>query len=129
MDLDLSPDDTIMIDLTRLFDVPITDGRTLIPTSTDVIRDVVTGKVLRIPVPDDTFHGILPQPSAVCTLRGDADGSGEVNILDAILMARVLVGTDPQPSTSDDLCRLDANNDSTVDIQDIILILGQVTGL
>lgn len=125
MDTDLSPEDVIIVDLTKLFDDPTTDLATLLPTSYDVNRDPVTGEIIDVPLPDETFHGIL----LACILPGDVDGDGTIDILDAIRILRIAAGVDPQPTTDAGYCKTDLNSDFTVNIQDVILTLRKVMGL
>lgn len=57
--------------------------------------------------------------------RGDADGSGAVNILDAVYALRILLGLEPPPAV---LCTADADSSGGVDISDLIRIMRKSIG-
>ncbi len=67
------------------------------------------------------FNPVAPPHS------GDGNGDGKVNVLDATLSLRIIVGL--APGAPDQLGALDVNADGTVSIPDVILILRIATGL
>ncbi len=59
--------------------------------------------------------------------RGDVNGDGVVNVTDAVLLLRSLVGL--QTLTSDQRGRADVNGDGRINVSDAVLILRIVVGL
>jgi alpha-galactosidase len=65
-------------------------------------------------------------PASACTLKGDVNGSGSIDIVDALLVAQAYVGLNP--SNYNSACA-DVNCSGTVDIVDALLIAQLYVGL
>ena len=60
--------------------------------------------------------------------RGDVNGDGEVNILDALQTVNILLGTSPPPS-EEDLWAADCNGDGGADVLDALGIVNFILGI
>jgi endo-1,4-beta-xylanase len=70
--------------------------------------------------------GISPTPVPGCTLKGDVNGNGTVDIVDALLIAQYYVGLNPSGFNID--CA-DLNCSGSIDIVDSLLIAQYYVGL
>jgi endo-1,4-beta-xylanase len=72
------------------------------------------------------INGISIKPGATCPTLGDVDGNGNIDIVDALLIAQNYVGL----STSGfNQCACDANRNGTCDITDALVIAQCYVGL
>ncbi len=96
------------------------DGRSGFPTwTTGPITNVTqTPGFLGAPLPD---FNAPPTPEL-----GDIDGSGKVNVTDAVLGLRLIVGFEER--TAERIARGDMNKDGKLDVQDVVLILKKAVG-
>lgn len=82
------------------------------------------------PYGGDAFLSKLDSYLSFC-VQGDADRSGNVSILDAILVLRLALGLTPLPDSSDRIgwCVSDINADSSIDIQDVVKVMRRALAL
>jgi enterochelin esterase-like enzyme len=70
--------------------------------------------------------GFTDEGTSTCTLKGDVNGSGAIDIVDALLIAQAYVGL--SPSNYNPACA-DVNCSGSVDIVDALLIAQRYVGL
>jgi hypothetical protein len=58
---------------------------------------------------------------------GDVNGDGEINVIDAVMTLKHIVGTAPLDAAQS--ARADMNGDGSVDVADAVLILKTAVGL
>ena len=75
------------------------------------------------PTPTDTP---TPTPTGAISIKGDVNTDGQVNIVDALIVAQYYVGLDPSPFDAD---AADTNCDGSVNIVDALLIAQYYVGL
>jgi len=70
--------------------------------------------------------GLVPGQQFLKTvIKGDINGDGTVNTIDAILAVNIILYQDP-PATEEEMCITDCNGDGNVNVLDIILIVNVI---
>lgn len=59
------------------------------------------------------------------TVKGDVNGDGAVNIVDAILIVNIILYPEP-PASEEEICAADCNGDGFVNIMDVLLIVNVI---
>jgi arabinoxylan arabinofuranohydrolase len=98
-----------------------TDGTIQLVTNTKDGLPLLTGTAVPTAVPTTA-----PTAAPACSLKGDVNGSGVIDIVDALLVAQAYVGLNP--SNYNALCA-DVNCSGAVDIVDALLIAQRYVGL
>ena len=70
---------------------------------------------------------VIPAPGQQKKLKGDADGNGAINYMDALLVLRHSVGLEELSATTVKLC--DVDNSGDLNYMDALLILRYSVGL
>ena len=91
--------------------------------------------IIHEPLPDTAVFAALdpdelpfvPAPSKPKKLQGDADGNGEVNYMDALLVLRHSVGLEELSKDTIELCDVDHSDD--LSYMDALMILRYSVGL
>jgi len=97
--------------------------------------DKTGGPIMHEPIPNNVVFAssdpdelpFIPTPSKPKKLQGDADGNGEVNYMDALLVLRHSVGLEELSKDTVELC--DVDNTGALSYMDALLILRYSVGL
>lgn len=93
------------------------------------------GLIIHQPIPNKAAFAssdpdelpFIPTPGKPKKLRGDADGNGEVNYMDALLVLRSSVGLEELSKATVELC--DVDNSGDLSYMDALMILRYSVGL
>ena len=101
----------------EIFQQAIGDAENLLTALPEVFDDIFNAQQTIQQAQQAYINNVLP------TLRGDANGDGEINMLDAICVANAILGN---PDASFDEKAADANLDGVIGMSDVMYIVNYV---